>query len=74
MTLIKFRSSLVRNPRHSPTSKMTKFTRLTIATTNDNSRNPCAFKVVTDPAQPIRIMVTPLKQFNKREEKNKEIK
>ena len=38
-----------------------------MATTSDRRRKPWAFKVVTEPAHPINMMVIPLKQFWKRE-------
>ena len=49
--------------RHSPTSKMTKLTRLMIATKRDKRRKPWALREVAVPAHPIKMMTTPLKQF-----------
>ena len=49
--------------RHSPTSRMTKLTRLIMATKRDRSRKPWALREVAVPAQPIKIMTKPLKQF-----------
>ena len=70
LDLMKSLSSEDKKPRHSPTSSMTKFTRLTIVTTRESKRKPWALKVEMDPAHPNKITVMPLKQFWKENNDN----